>query len=118
MRLRIVDANGQALSGATVLLTAPAAGPSGFFVNGSHSMIVFTNQQGYADVPDYRANSIAGGYQIEVQAAYMGQVATLSLQHTNVAARKSSSKMFLIGAAAGGAVAAVFAVKAGSGQNH
>jgi hypothetical protein len=116
IRLRIVDTRGQAVSGATVLLTAPATGPSGVFLNGSHSMIVFADQQGYAEVPDYHANATAGGYQIQVQAAYMGEVTNLSLPHTNVVARKSSGKMFLIGAAAGGAVAAVFAAKASSGR--
>jgi hypothetical protein len=116
IRLRIVDANNRAVPGATVLLTAPATGPSGVFLNGSHSMIVFTNQQGYAEVQDYHANSTAGGYQIQVQAAYMGEVANLSIQHTNVVARKSAGKMFLIGAAAGGAAAAAFAVKANSGR--
>jgi hypothetical protein len=116
IKLRIVDANNRAVSGATVLLTTPATGPSGFFLNGSHSMIVFTNQQGYAEVPDYHANSDAGGYQIQIQAAYMGEVANLSIEHTNIVARKSSGKMFLIGAAAGGAAAAVFAAKANSGR--
>jgi hypothetical protein len=116
IRLRIVDANNRAVPGATVLLTAPATGPSGLFLNGSHSMIVFTNQQGVAEVQDYHANSTTGGYQIQIQAAYMGEVANLSIQHTNVVARKSAGKMFLIGAAAGGAAAAAFAVKASSGR--
>ncbi len=111
LKLRIVDASNRAVPGATVLFTSPATGPSGSFLNGSNSMIVFTNQQGLAETQGYQGNSIAGGYQIQVQVSYMGEVATLSVDHTNVAARKSSGKMFLIGAAAGAAAASVFAVK-------
>jgi len=118
IRLRIVDANGRAVSGATVVFTSPASGPSCIFLNGAHSMIVFTDQQGIAVAQEYHANSIAGGYEIQVQAAYKGEVATLSIQHTNVVAKKSSAKTFLIGAAAaGGAVAAILAVKGGQSSS-
>ncbi len=67
-------------------------------------MIVFTDQQGLAVAQDYYANSIAGSYQIQVQAAYKGEVATLSIEQMNVMARKTSGKLFLIGAAAAGGV--------------
>jgi hypothetical protein len=114
IKLRVVDASNRVVSGATVVFTSPASGPSCFFLNGAHSMIVFTDQQGVAVTQDYHANSIVGSYQIQVQAAYKGEVATLSIEHTNVVSRKSSSKLFLIGAAAaGGAVATVLAVKGG-----
>jgi hypothetical protein len=114
IKLRVVDASNRVVSGATVVFTSPASGPSCFFLNGAHSMIVFTDQQGLAVTQDYHANSIVGSYQIQVQAAYKGEVATLSIEHTNVVSRKSSSKVFLIGAAAaGGAVATVLAVKGG-----
>jgi hypothetical protein len=114
IKLRVLDANNLAVSGATVVFTSPASGPSCFFLNGAHSMIVFTDQQGLAVAQDYYANSIVGGYQIQVQAAYKGDVATLSIQHMNVVAKKSSTKTFLIGAAAaGGAVATILAVKGG-----
>jgi hypothetical protein len=114
IKLRVLDASNRVVPGATVVFTSPASGPSCFFLNGAHSMIVFTDQQGVAVTQDYHANSIVGSYQIQVQAAYKGEVATLSIEHTNVVSRKSSSKLFLIGAAAaGGAVATVLAVKGG-----
>jgi hypothetical protein len=113
IKLRVVDASNRVVSGATVVFTSPASGPSCFFLNGAHSMIVFTDQQGLAVTQDYHANSIAGVYQIQVQAAYKGDVATLSIEHTNVVAKKSTGKIFLIGAAAGGALATVLAVKGG-----
>jgi hypothetical protein len=114
VKLRVLDASNRVVSGATVVFTSPPSGPSCFFLNGAHSMIVFTDQQGLAVAQDYHANSIAGAYQIQVQAAYKGAVATLSIEHTNVLTKKSSSKMVLIGAAAaGGALATVLAVKGG-----
>jgi hypothetical protein len=114
IKLRVLDASNRVVSGATVVFTSPPSGPSCFFLNGAHSMIVFTDQQGLAVAQDYHANSIAGAYQIQVQAAYKGAVATLSIEHTNVLTKKSSSKMVLIGAAAaGGALATVLAVKGG-----
>jgi hypothetical protein len=109
--LRVVDANNKPVSGATVLLTAPTSGPSTSFLNGSNSMIVFTNQQGLAVAQDYRANSIPGEYQIQVQAVYMGEVVRLSIRHTNVAPKKSTAKLIAIVAAAGGAAAALMAAK-------
>jgi hypothetical protein len=118
IKLRVLDASNRVVSGATVVFTAPASGASCFFLNGAHSMIVFTDQQGLAVAQDYHANSIAGDYQIQVQAAYKGDVATAAIKHTNVLAKKSSSKMFLIGAAAaGGAVATIFAVKSGQSSS-
>ena len=110
--LRVVDASNRAVSGATIVFTSPESGPSCYFLNGSHSMILFTDQQGLAVAQNYPANSAPGVYQIQVQAAYMGEVATVAIMHTNLIAKKSSGKMFLIGAAAGGAVAAIWAVKA------
>jgi hypothetical protein len=112
--LRIFDSGNQPIAGATVVLTAPKSGPSGTFLNGSNSIIVFTNQQGLAVVQDYRANSAAGSYQIQVQAAYMGDVATISIDQTNFAAKKSANKFILIAGAAGAAVAAVLATKGGN----
>jgi len=112
IKLRVVDGSNRAVSGATVVFSSPASGPSCFFLNGGHSMIVFTDQQGIAMAQDYRANSIPGSYRIQVQAAYKGGIATLSIEHTNVVNKKSSGKTFLIrAAAAGGAGATVFAVK-------
>ena len=104
IKLRVLDAGNRVVPGATVVFSAPESGPSCYFFNGSHSMIVFTDLEGLAVAQDYSANSTAGGYQIKVQAAYMGEVVNLPIEHTNLVPRKSS-KMFLIGAAVGGGVA-------------
>lgn len=111
LSLRVVDGNNRPVPGATVVFTSPTSGPSSSFPNGSNSMIVFTNQQGLAVAQDYRANSIPGQYQIQVQAAYMGDVVRLSIRQTNVVRKTSPAKLIAIAAAAGGAAAAFWAAK-------
>jgi hypothetical protein len=111
LSLRVVDVNNRPVAGATVVFTSPTSGPSGSFSNGSNSMIVFTNQQGVAVAQDYRANSIPGEYQIQVQAAYMGDVLRLSIRQTNVAPKKSPAKLMVIAAVAAGAAIGLLAAK-------
>jgi hypothetical protein len=113
--VRVTDPNDRPVAGATVVFTTPASGPSGDFVNGSNSVIVFTDAQGLAVVPQYRANSAVGAYQIQVRAAYMSRAATTSIPQTNIAQQKSSRKMIMIAALAGGVAAAAFAAKGGGG---
>jgi hypothetical protein len=113
LTLRVTDSSNRPVAGATVVLTSPRGGPGGVFVNGSNSMIVFTNQQGIAVAQDYRANSNAGAYQIQVQAAYMAEVARISINHTNVVPSRLPSKKILIAAAAGGALAVALATMKG-----
>jgi hypothetical protein len=115
--VRVVDSSNRPVAGATVVFTAPANGPSSNFVNGSNSMIVFTNAQGVAMAQDYRANSAAGDYRIQVEAAYMGDVTTLAIAHTNVAPQRSNSRLFLIALAAGGAAGAVLATRSGDSSS-
>jgi hypothetical protein len=115
--VRVVDRRNVPVAGATVIFTVPNTGPGGSFLNGSNSIIVFTNQQGIAVAPQYRANSAAGPYQIQVRAAYMAEVGTAVIGQTNVATqKKSSSKTIMIVAAAGGAAAAAFVAKGKGGQ--
>jgi hypothetical protein len=114
--LRVIDSANRPVPGATVVFTSPKNGPSGSFLNGSNSMIVFTNQQGLAVAQDYRTNSLAGSYQIQVRAAYMGEAAALSIEQTNVSAKKSVNKTFLIAGVAGAAVAALLATRGGESE--
>jgi hypothetical protein len=117
LSVRIVDARNQPVRGATVVFTSPPSGPSVLFVNGSNSVIVFTNQQGIAAAQDYRANSTEGSYRIQIQASYMGDHATLSIEQTNVIPRKSNGKAIAIALAAGGAVGAVLATRGGDSSS-
>ena len=113
--VRVVDDNDRPVSDATVVFTAPDGSPSSDFVDGFKSVIVFTDRQGLAATPQYRASSTAGAYLIQVHAAFMNQVATVSIAQTNIVAKKSSRGLVVIAAVAGGVLAAAFAGKSAAG---
>jgi len=116
--VRVVDRNDRPVPDATVVFSAPRSGPGGDFADGSNSVIVFTNPQGIAVAPEYRANSDEGSYHIQIRAAYMSQIATISLMQRNIVPSRSSRKFALIAALAGGAAAAAFLTKGrGAKQN-
>jgi hypothetical protein len=115
--VRVTDRNDRPISGATVVFTAPSSGAGGDFANGTNPVIVFTDSQGLAAAPQYRANSNAGAYQILIRAAYMSQVASASIEQTNVTAQKSH-KAIIFAALAGGAAAVAFAAKGGGGGSE
>ena len=115
--VRVTDRNDRPISGATVVFTAPSSGPGGDFANGTNPVIVFTDSQGLATAPQYRANSNAGTYQILVRAAYMSQVASASIEQINIPAQKSH-KAIIFAALAGGAAAVAFAAKGGGGGSE
>ena len=115
--VRVVDRSDRPVPGATVVFTAPRSGPGGDFVGGTESVIVFTNPQGIAKAPEFRANSKEGSYHIQIRAAYMSQIATISLLQRNVVSNRSR-KVALIAALAGGAAAAAFLVKGSGGEQN
>ena len=115
--VRVTDRNDRPVAGATVVFTAPSSGAGGDFANGTNPVIVFTDSQGLAGAPQYRANSTVGAYQIQVRAAYMSQVASVPIEQTNIVAQKSH-KAILFAALAGGAAAVAFAAKGGGGGSE
>src|SRR4051794_11399129 len=68
--VRIEDAGGRPISGATVTFTAPSAGPSGDFANDSPSLTVFTGDDGIAAARGFHPNALTGAYQMLVRAEY------------------------------------------------
>jgi hypothetical protein len=88
------------------VFTTPEKGPSGDFANGLNTLRTITNENGIAGAPEYRPNEIPGTYQIRVQVDYLGEVATSTIRQTNLAAKKSFSKLIVILAVAGAAGAA------------
>src|SRR5262249_17876246 len=99
--IRVVDRNNRAVSGATVLFTAPENGPSGDFANGLSSFSTFTNEEGLATAPQFHPNNIEGNYQISIRAQYANEIALASIRQTNVAAKKSVTKKLVILSVAG-----------------
>jgi hypothetical protein len=111
--VRVRDAGGDPLAGATVTFQLPATGPSGLFPDGSLSLTTQTDSQGSAVARGLRPNTIAGQFQIRVTVSWRGAVTSATLVQTNAepAIKSGHSKTIAIvvaiaGAAAGGAVLA------------
>lgn len=61
LAVTLLNATGNPVVGASVVFTAPAAGASGSFVNGSNTVTVSTDAQGVARASAFTANATAGG---------------------------------------------------------
>jgi hypothetical protein len=116
VRVRVVDRNNRPISNATVVFAAPGSGPGGDFVNGSSSIIVFTDEQGVVAAPDFLANAVEGPYQFQVRASYMEETAVVAVRQNNVVPRKSK-KIVVIMAVAGAAAGAAFATRGGGSES-
>jgi hypothetical protein len=69
----VMDASGNAVSGATVMFSAPASGPSATF-NGVLTASVLTDSSGIAHAPPLTANMLAGGYTVTASVTGAGEV--------------------------------------------
>ena len=78
--VKVQDAVGNLVSGATVTFTAPGSGASGTF-SGSNLVTtsVATNASGIATAPKFTANSIGGSYTVTASVAGVGTAAVFSL---------------------------------------
>ena len=119
--VRVVDPQGEPLSGATVTFLLPATGASGVFGDSGLSLTTQTDSRGIAAGRGLRPNTIPGQFRIRVTASWRGSAAAATLVQTNaepVARSGHSRKIALIAviaaAIAGGAVAAASASKSGS----
>ena len=117
LAVRVEDAGGRPVSGATVTFTAPSAGPSGDFANDSPSLTVFTGNDGIAAARGYHPNGITGGYQIQVRAEFQGQTSSVSIAQTNISGGKGHGKTFLIVGVAAAAAAAIVVRERNSSNN-
>jgi hypothetical protein len=115
--VRVEDAGGRPVSGATVTFTAPSAGPSGDFANDSPSLTVFTGDDGIAAARGYHPNALTGGYQIQVRAEYQGQTTSTSVAQSNITQGKGHGKTFLIVGIAAAAGAAIVVRERNSSSN-
>lgn len=112
--VRVVDAAGKPVAGATVSFTTPAMGASAIFVDGGNQASVTTDDKGVARIQGMRPNNVVGAFEIRVTASSGGNRTAARISQTNAApAAKTSggsNKGVLIGvllAVAGGVGAAV-----------
>ncbi len=110
--VRVEDATGHPVAGASVLFTAPEPGPSGEFSNDFTSLRVTTGEDGMAITGIFHPNAITGPYQIKVRADFQGQIASAVVPQVNISAAKSRKKLIAILGISAAAIAAVIASRA------
>lgn len=96
--IEVRDRNDLPVAGASVTFTIGGGGQSAAFAGGAQTVTVMTNAAGQAAASGLNAIS-SGALQIQVQAAYQGQLATAVISQTNFATAASAAQA---GAGAGG----------------
>jgi hypothetical protein len=117
MTVRVEDATGRPVPGATVVFTAPESGPSGEFENDSRTIRVMTGPEGVASAGVYHPNATTGSYQVRVTAEFGGETVTAGISQTNIAERKGHGKLIAVLAIAGAAAAAAVLARKKSGSS-
>ena len=82
--VEVRDRNNLPVAGATVTFSIGGGGSSAAFAGGAQTLSVTTNAVGQAAASGLNAIS-SGALQIQVQAAYQGQLATAAISQTNFA---------------------------------
>jgi hypothetical protein len=84
--VRVEDENHKPIAGAAVVFLLPSQGASGTFAGGVQTLTVMTNNQGLAVGRGLKPNGVQGQYQINVNASYRGQTASVSISQSNALA--------------------------------
>lgn len=109
--VEVRDRNNLPVAGATVTFTIGGGGQSAAFAAGAQTLTVTTNAAGQAAASGLSAVS-NGAFQIQVQAAYQGQIATAAISQTNFATAAAAAQA---GAGTGGTGGAAASGAAGGG---
>jgi hypothetical protein len=96
--IEVRDRNNLPVAGATVTFTIGGGSPAAF-AGGAQTFTITTNAAGQAAAGGFNVLG-NGAVQIQVQAAYQGQIATAAISQTNVATAAAASQA---GTASGGA---------------
>lgn len=119
--VRVLDRAGRPVSGAAVSFVLPSSGPGGEFPGGETSLVVTSNQNGYATASGLRSNNIAGQYEIRVNASHRGARAASRIVQTNVAPASegkffTGKRILIVALVAGGVAGALIAATSGGGD--
>jgi hypothetical protein len=96
--VEVRDRNNLPVAGATVTFSIGGGGSGAAFAGGVQTLTVTTNAAGQAAASGLNALS-SGAFQIQVHAAYQGQIATAAISQTNFATAAAAAQA---GAGAGG----------------
>jgi len=89
--VEVRDRNNVPVAGATVTFSIGGGGSSAAFAGGASTLTVTTNAAGQAAASGLNALS-SGAFQIQVQAAYQGQIATAAISQTNFATAAAAAQ--------------------------
>jgi len=112
--VRVLDAEGRPVLGASVSFNTPAMGASAIFLDGANQVTIITSERGLARVEGMRPNNIVGNFEIRVVASFGGKRGTARITQTNAAPVASGGGgngkgllilLLIAGAGAGAAVA-------------
>lgn len=101
LSVRVTDGSGNPVGGVSVTFTAPATGPSGTFPGGTLSRIVQTDTGGIARADSFRANTVAGSYDVNATVQGLAGTGTFTLSNT-----VGPLNAFVVEAAGGGNIPA------------
>jgi hypothetical protein len=98
--VEVRDRNNLPVAGAAVTFTIGGGQPAAF-AGGVQTLTVTTNAAGQAAAGGFNVLG-TGAVQVQVQAAYQGQIATAAISQTNVATAAAAAQTSTAGGAAGG----------------
>lgn len=81
VRVKVIDAQGAAVAGRTVVFALPDSGASAMFDGGTLAAQAVTDAAGVATSPALRANGLAGIFEMRVTAAGVAEALRISLQN-------------------------------------
>ena len=128
--VEVIDPQGKPLPDAQVMFSLPSRGPSGYFPGNIYAVFLTTDAEGKASATGLRHNGVRGQFAVRISASY-GEIRGAAFATQNNSdfgssvqfgqefisirpgdgseeSQGSSKKWLLIGAIAGGAVAALF----------
>jgi hypothetical protein len=111
--VEVRDRNNLPVAGASVTFTIGGGGQGAAFAGGAQTLTVTTNAAGQAAASGLNALS-SGAVQIQVQAAYQGQIATAAISQTNFATAAAASQAGASAGSAGGGSAGASGVSGGA----
>jgi len=111
--VEVRDRNNLPVAGASVTFSIAGGGQGAAFAGGLQTLTVTTNAAGQAAASSLNALS-SGAFQIQVQAAYQGQIATAAISQTNFATAAAAAQAGA-GAGSGGTATGATGGAAGGG---
>ena len=112
--VEVRDRNNLPVAGATVTFSIGGGGSGAAFAGGAQTLTVTTNAVGQAAASGLNAIS-SGALQIQVQAAYQGQIATAAISQTNFATAAAAAQAGAGAGTGGGSASGAAGGAAGGG---